>query len=134
MTIQTKGKQTAGQLLVRSLVNQDVKFIFGIPGGKIMPTFDVLNDEGPKIIVCRHEQNAADVQGAATQATPPPLCPIPRLGAALADVIVKAAKKIAEAQRPVILLGLGASEPKANATSTTTTSRRLSCAAAARTH
>jgi len=35
----TKEKQTAGQLLVRSLVNQDVKFIFGIPGGKIMPTF-----------------------------------------------------------------------------------------------
>jgi hypothetical protein len=44
--MQTKMKQTAGQLLVRSLVNQDVKFIFGIPGGKIMPTFDVLNDEG----------------------------------------------------------------------------------------
>jgi hypothetical protein len=38
----TKEKQTAGQLLVRSLVNQDVKFIFGIPGGKIMPTFNVL--------------------------------------------------------------------------------------------
>jgi acetolactate synthase I/II/III large subunit len=59
MTTQTKGRQTAGELLVRSLVNQDVKFIFGIPGGKIMPTFDVLNDEGPKLIVCRHEQNAA---------------------------------------------------------------------------
>jgi Thiamine pyrophosphate enzyme, N-terminal TPP binding domain/Ketopantoate reductase PanE/ApbA len=59
MTTQTKGKQTSGQLVVRSLLNQDVKFIFGIPGGKIMPTFDVLYDEGPKFIVCRHEQNAA---------------------------------------------------------------------------
>ena len=223
MTTQTKRKQTAGQLLVRSLVNQDVKFIFGIPGGKIMPTFDVLNDEGPKIIVCRHEQNAAfmaaavgrltgrpgvclvtsgpgtsnlvtgaatatsegdpmvaiggvvgqpealkqthqtmdsvsimkpvtkysvtiqspeaagevvanafraamspragaafiafprDVQGAATEATPPPQCSIPRLGAAPVDAIVKAAKKITEARRPVILLGLGASEPRATA-------------------
>jgi acetolactate synthase I/II/III large subunit len=223
MTTQTKGRQTAGELLVRSLVNQDVKFIFGIPGGKIMPTFDVLNDEGPKLIVCRHEQNAAfmaaavgrltgrpgvclvtsgpgtsnlvtgaatatsegdpmvaiggvvgqpealkqthqtmdsvsimkpvtkysitiqspeaageavanafraamspragaafiafprDVQSAAAEATAPPLCPIPRLGAAPADEIVKAAKKIGEAKRPVILLGLGASEPKATA-------------------
>jgi acetolactate synthase I/II/III large subunit len=223
MTAQTKEKQTAGQLLVRSLVNQDVKFIFGIPGGKIMSTFDVLNDEGPKIIVCRHEQNAAfmaaavgrltgrpgvclvtsgpgtsnlvtgaatatsegdpmvaiggvvgqsellkqthqtldsvaimkpvtkysvtiqspeaageaianafraamspragsafiafprDVQGSPTEATAPALCQIPRLGAAPADVIVKAATKIAEAKRPVILLGLGASEPKATA-------------------
>jgi thiamine pyrophosphate-dependent acetolactate synthase large subunit-like protein len=40
------GKQTAAQLLIRSLVQQKVKHIFGIPGGKIMPTFDVLRDEG----------------------------------------------------------------------------------------
>jgi Thiamine pyrophosphate enzyme, N-terminal TPP binding domain len=51
--------ETAGRLLIRSLVQQNVKYIFGIPGGKIMPTFDVLRDEGPKLIVCRHEQNAA---------------------------------------------------------------------------
>ena len=38
--------QSAAQLLIRSLDQQDVKFIFGIPGGKIMTTFDVLNDEG----------------------------------------------------------------------------------------
>jgi len=35
------GKQTAAQLMIRSLVQQNVKHIFGIPGGKIMPTFDV---------------------------------------------------------------------------------------------
>src|SRR5215469_2627118 len=54
-----KKQQTAGRLLLRSLVQQDVKYIFGIPGGKIMPTFDALRDEGPQLIVCRHEQNAA---------------------------------------------------------------------------
>jgi acetolactate synthase-1/2/3 large subunit len=58
MTIKNK-QQTAAQLLIRSLVQQKVKHIFGIPGGKIMPTFDVLDDEGPHLIVCRHEQNAA---------------------------------------------------------------------------
>jgi acetolactate synthase I/II/III large subunit len=52
-------QQTAGRLLIRSLVQQGVKHIFGIPGGKIMPTLDVLRDEGPQLIVCRHEQNAA---------------------------------------------------------------------------
>src|ERR1700734_4076016 len=51
-------QQTAARLLIRSLVQQNVKYIFGIPGGKIMPTFDVLRDEGPQLIVCRHEQNA----------------------------------------------------------------------------
>ncbi len=57
-------EHTAAQLLVRSLTEQKVKHIFGIPGGKIMPVFNVLDDEGPELIVCRHEQNAAFIAGA----------------------------------------------------------------------
>ena len=52
MTAKNK-PQTAAQLLVRSLMQQKVKQIFGIPGGKIMSTFDVLNDEGPDLIMHR---------------------------------------------------------------------------------
>jgi acetolactate synthase-1/2/3 large subunit len=219
----TNGRQTAAQLLIRSLVQQNVKYIFGIPGGKIMPTFDVLRDEGPRLIVCRHEQNAAfmaaaigrltgkpgvclvtsgpgtgnlvtgaatattegdpmvaiggvvplpdtlkqthqsmdsvaimkpvtkfsvsinapdaageavvnafraamapragasfiafprDVQGAATEAGVPPLMPLPSLGAAPVDLIRGAAEKISKAKSPVILLGMGASDPDATA-------------------
>ena len=48
--------QSAEQLLIRSPAQQKVKHIFGIQGGKIMPTFDVLIYEGPRLIVCRHEQ------------------------------------------------------------------------------
>ena len=216
-------QQTAAQLLIRSLVNQSVKYIFGIPGGKIMPTFDVLRDEGPQLIVCRHEQNAAfmaaaigrltgrpgvclvtsgpgtgnlvtgvatattegdpmvaiggvvplpdtlkqthqsmdsvaimkpvtkfsvainapdaageavvnafraaiapragasfiafprDVQAAATEASAPPLLPVPALGAAPADMVRRAAEKISKAESPVVLLGMGASKPRATA-------------------
>jgi acetolactate synthase-1/2/3 large subunit len=216
-------RQTAAQLLIRSLVNQSVKYIFGIPGGKIMPTFDVLRDEGPQLIVCRHEQNAAfmaaaigrltgrpgvclvtsgpgtgnlvtgvatattegdpmvaiggvvplpdtlkqthqsmdsvaimkpvtkfsvainapdaageavvnafraamapragasfiafprDVQAAATEASAPPLLPVPALGAAPADMVRRAAEKISKAESPVVLLGMGASKPRATA-------------------
>jgi acetolactate synthase I/II/III large subunit len=220
----TKNKQqTAAQLLIRSLVQQNVKHIFGIPGGKIMPTYDVLPDEGPQLIVCRHEQNAAfmaaavgrltgkpgvclvtsgpgtgnlvtgaatattegdpmvaiggvvplpdtlkqthqsmdsvaimkpvtkfsvainapdaageavvnafraamtprpgasfiafprDVQGAATDARVPASLTLPPLGAAPADLIRKAAEKISKATNPVILLGMGASDPDATA-------------------
>lgn len=215
--------QTAAQLLVRSLVEQNVKYIFGIPGGKIMPTFDVLCDEGPQLIVCRHEQNAAfmaaaigrltgrpgvclvtsgpgtanlvtgaatataegdpmvaiggvvalpdtlkqthqsmdsvaimkpvtkfsvaieapdaageavvnafrgamapragaafiafprDVQGATTEVSVPPSLSVPSLGAAPADLIRRAAEKISQARSPVILLGMGASEPDSTA-------------------
>src|ERR1700741_228421 len=216
-------KQTAAQLLIRSLVQQNVKHIFGIPGGKIMPTFDVLNDEGPRLILCRHEQNAAfmatavgrltgrpgvclvtsgpgtgnlvtapapattegdpmvaiggvvplpdtlkqthqsmdsvaimkpvtkfsvainapdaageavvnafrtamapragasfiafprDVQGAPTEVRVPPSLALPSLGAAPEDLIRKAAKRLSQAKSPVILLGMGASEPDATA-------------------
>ncbi len=219
----TSSKQTAAQLLIRSLVQQNVKHLFGIPGGKIMPTFDVLRDEGPQLIVCRHEQNAAfmaaavgrltgrpgvclvtsgpgtsnlvtgaatattegdpmvaiggvvplpdtlkqthqsmdsvaimkpvtkfsvainapdaageavvnafraavapragaafiafprDVQSATTEAGAPTLLPLPSLGAAPADLIRKAAEKILKAKSPVILLGMGASDPAATA-------------------
>ncbi len=64
MTETNTTSQTAAQLLIRSLKQQQVKQIFGIPGGKILPVFDVLNDEGPELIVCRHEQSAAFMAGA----------------------------------------------------------------------
>ena len=46
-------------LIVDSLINHDVKYIFGIPGAKIDKVFDTLVDKGPELIVARHEQNAA---------------------------------------------------------------------------
>lgn len=50
---------TAAKLLVDCLVKHEVKYIFGIPGAKIDAVFDALLDSPIKIIVCRHEQNAA---------------------------------------------------------------------------
>jgi len=49
----------AAQLLVECLVKHGVKYIFGIPGAKIDTVFDALLDSPIKLIVCRHEQNAA---------------------------------------------------------------------------
>ncbi|GFH42003.1 acetolactate synthase [Lactococcus hodotermopsidis] len=46
-------------LIVDSLINHNVKYIFGIPGAKIDKVFDTLEDKGPELIVARHEQNAA---------------------------------------------------------------------------
>lgn len=53
-------KQLYGaDLVVDSLINHDVKYVFGIPGAKIDRVFDTLEDKGPELIVARHEQNAA---------------------------------------------------------------------------
>lgn len=46
-------------LVVDSLINHDVDYVFGIPGAKIDRVFDTLEDKGPQLIVARHEQNAA---------------------------------------------------------------------------
>lgn len=55
----TDSKKIYGaDLVVDSLINHDVKYVFGIPGAKIDRVFDTLEDKGPQLIVSRHEQNA----------------------------------------------------------------------------
>ena len=52
-------KQYGADLVVDSLINHDIDYVFGIPGAKIDRIFDTLEDKGPQLIVARHEQNAA---------------------------------------------------------------------------
>jgi len=52
-------RRKAAELVVDCLVKHDVKYIFGIPGAKIDAVFDALLDSPIKLILCRHEQNAA---------------------------------------------------------------------------
>lgn len=56
-------KTTGAKLLVECLLKQEVKYIFAIPGAKIDGLFDALLDSPIKVIVCRHEQNAAFIAG-----------------------------------------------------------------------
>ncbi|HDY85697.1 MAG TPA: acetolactate synthase large subunit, partial [Methylophaga sp.] len=59
----------AAELFVRSLENEDVEFIFGIPGEENLDVMDALLDSKIKFITTRHEQGAAfmaDVYGRLT--------------------------------------------------------------------
>lgn len=96
--------QTAAQLMVRSLVQQNVKYIFGIPGGKIMPTFDVLRDEGPQLIVCRHEQNAAFMAAAIGRLTGRPGVCLVTSGPGTANLVTGAATATTEGD-PMVAIG-----------------------------
>ena len=51
--------KTGAQLVVECLEALDVKIIFGIPGAKIDAVFNALVDSKIRLVVCRHEQNAA---------------------------------------------------------------------------
>ncbi len=97
-------QDSAATLLIRSLQNQGVKFIFGIPGGKIMPTFDVLNDEGPRLIVCRHEQNAAFMAGAVGRLTGRPGVCLVTSGPGTGNLVTGAATATTEGD-PMVAIG-----------------------------
>ncbi|QJC35674.1 acetolactate synthase 2 catalytic subunit [Enterobacteriaceae endosymbiont of Donacia sparganii] len=47
------------QCIIQALKKQDVKTVFGYPGGAIMPLYDALYDGEIEHILCRHEQGAA---------------------------------------------------------------------------
>ena len=50
--------KTGAQILVDSLQEQGVEFIFGIPGGAVIPLFDCLYDSSLTHVLARHEQGA----------------------------------------------------------------------------
>ncbi|WP_345759529.1 acetolactate synthase AlsS [Ligilactobacillus salivarius] len=58
-----KGKRYGADAIIDSLVNHDVKYVFGVPGAKIDRVFEKLehptNEKAPQLIITRHEQNAA---------------------------------------------------------------------------
>lgn len=59
----------ASELFVQCLENEQVEFIFGIPGEENMELMDALLDSNIQFITCRHEQGAAfmaDVYGRLT--------------------------------------------------------------------
>ena len=64
--------QNGAQLLVKCLEQHNVKQIFAIPGAKIDAVFDALNDSEIRVIVCRHEQNAAFMAAAYGRVTGQP--------------------------------------------------------------
>jgi len=50
--------RTGAQIFVDTLVDEGVEHIFGIPGGVVIPIFDVLYDSPLNVILTRHEQGA----------------------------------------------------------------------------
>ena len=59
----TNGKLTGADIVVKTLEQRGVKWVFGIPGAKIDTVFNTLVDSSIQTIVCRHEQNAAFIAG-----------------------------------------------------------------------
>ncbi|MCL5986067.1 MAG: biosynthetic-type acetolactate synthase large subunit [Actinobacteria bacterium] len=62
-------KISGAQALIKSFENEGVKVIFGFPGGRVLPIYDVLFDSNIRHILVRHEQCAAHAADGYARAT-----------------------------------------------------------------
>jgi acetolactate synthase I/II/III large subunit len=65
-------KITGAQAAIKSLEQEGVEVMFGIPGGAILPLYDPIIDSPIRHILCRHEQGAAHAADGYAQATGEP--------------------------------------------------------------
>ena len=60
---------TGAQIMIKCLEKEGVDYVFGLPGGAILPTFDALYDSQLKFILVRHEQGATHMADGYARAT-----------------------------------------------------------------
>jgi len=65
-------KITGAQAVMKSLEQEGVEIVFGIPGGAILPLYDPLVDSPVRHVLCRHEQGAAHAASGYAHATGEP--------------------------------------------------------------
>ncbi len=61
--------RTGSQILLDALKEEKVEYIFGLPGGAVIPLFDHIMDSDIKFILARHEQGAGHAADGYARAT-----------------------------------------------------------------
>jgi acetolactate synthase-1/2/3 large subunit len=51
-------KRTGAEVIIDAMQQQEVEYIFGLPGGNAIPMYDALVDSPIKLVLTRHEQGA----------------------------------------------------------------------------
>jgi acetolactate synthase-1/2/3 large subunit len=78
-------------LLVKCLIQEDARYVFGIPGGQLCPVLDAIRrlgaDAGLRFITTRHEQAAAHMADAYARVTGKPGVCVGTVGPGAADLV-----------------------------------------------
>ncbi|MHC4592696.1 MAG: thiamine pyrophosphate-binding protein, partial [Planctomycetota bacterium] len=61
--------RTGATILIESLLEREVEYLFGLPGGAVIALFDELYDAPLKTILTRHEQGAGHMADGYARAT-----------------------------------------------------------------
>ncbi|MDR3195597.1 MAG: biosynthetic-type acetolactate synthase large subunit [Endomicrobium sp.] len=65
-------KKTGAQILVESLLKENVEVVFGLPGGQALPIFDAMHGSKLNFILTRHEQAASHMADGYARSTGKP--------------------------------------------------------------
>ena len=94
------------RILVESIRRAGVKYVFGVPGAKIDAIFDELVDHPEiKLVVCRHEQNAAFIAAAIGRVTGTPGVCIATSGPGASNLTTGLATATTEGDPVVAIIG-----------------------------
>jgi acetolactate synthase-1/2/3 large subunit len=99
-----KAPQNGAEVVVRTLEERGVEYVFGIPGAKIDAVFDALVDSSIQTIACRHEQNAAFIAGGIGRMTGKAGVCIATSGPGVSNLVTGLATANSEGD-PVVALG-----------------------------
>ena len=97
-------QQTGADIIVKTLEQHEVKWVFGVPGAKIDKVFNTLIDSSIQTVVCRHEQNAAFIAGGIGRMTGKAGVAIATSGPGVSNLVTGLATANTEGD-PVIALG-----------------------------
>jgi acetolactate synthase-1/2/3 large subunit len=64
--------RTGADVVIESFRRHDVEYVFGLPGGAVMPIFDSILDSKIRLILTRHEQGATHMADGYARATGKP--------------------------------------------------------------
>jgi acetolactate synthase-1/2/3 large subunit len=99
-----KKLKSGADIVVQTLEQRGVEYVFGVPGAKIDKVFDTLVDSKIKTVVCRHEQNAAFIAGGIGRMTGKAGVAIATSGPGVSNLVTGLATANTEGD-PIIALG-----------------------------
>src|SRR5260221_3450945 len=99
-----KKPKSGADVVIQTLQQRGVEYVFGVPGAKIDKVFDSLIDSKIKTVVCRHEQNTAFIAGGIGRMTGKAGVAIATSGPGVSNLVTGLATANSEGD-PVVALG-----------------------------
>ncbi|MGX7106312.1 biosynthetic-type acetolactate synthase large subunit [Hutsoniella sourekii] len=102
-----KPVHTGSDLLIQSLLENNVEIVFGYPGGAVLPIFDALYQQKPafKNILCRHEQGLIHAAEGYARTTGKPGVVIATSGPGITNLLTGIADAMLDSLPIVVLTG-----------------------------